>query len=157
MAYHLLKGKKGIIFGALNDQSIAWEVAKKAYEEGATFVLSNAPSALRFGDTQKMADQCGTIIIPADVTKLENIENVFTGTLEHFGGKIDFIMHSIGMSPNVRKKRLYSDLDYNYVYQTLDISALSLHKILQTAFRMDAVNEWGSVVALTYVAAQRPL
>ena len=157
MSHDLLKGKKGIIFGALNDKSIAWKVAEKAAEEGAQFTLSNAPAALRFGDTQKLAEQYDTIVIPADVTKLEDIEEVFTKTLEYFGGRIDFILHSIGMSPNVRKKRLYYDLDYNYFHQTLDISALSLHKILQTAFKMDAINEWGSVVALSYVAAQRTL
>ncbi len=157
MSHDLLKGKKGIIFGALNDKSIAWKVAEKAAEEGAEFTLSNAPAALRFGDTQKLAEKYKTIVIPADVTKLEDIEEVFTKTLEYFDGKIDFILHSIGMSPNVRKKRLYSDLDYNYFHQTLDISALSLHKILQTAFKMDAINEWGSVVALSYVAAQRTL
>ena len=157
MSHNLLKGKKGIIFGALNDKSIAWQVAEKAYAEGAEFTLSNAPAALRFGDTGKLAEQCSTIVIPADATKLEDIEEVFDRTLEHFGGKIDFILHSIGMSPNVRKKRPYNDLDYNYFLQTLDISALSFHKILQTAFKMDAINEWGSVVALTYVAAQRTL
>lgn len=157
MSHDLLKGKRGIIFGALNDKSIAWKVAEKAAEEGAEFTLSNAPAALRFGDTQKLAEKYKTIVIPADVTKLEDIEEVFTKTLEYFDGRIDFILHSIGMSPNVRKKRLYSDLDYNYFHQTLDISALSLHKILQTAFKMDAINEWGSVVALSYVAAQRTL
>ncbi len=157
MSHNLLKGKKGIIFGALNDKSIAWKVAEKAYEEGAVFTLSNAPAAMRFGDTKKLAEQCGTIVIPADATRIEDIETVFTETLKYFGGKIDFILHSIGMSPNVRKKRLYSDLDYNYFLQTLDISALSFHKILQTAFKMDAINEWGSVVALSYIAAQRTL
>ncbi len=157
MAHNLLKGKRGIIFGALNDKSIAWQVAEKAYAEGAEFTLSNAPAALRFGDTPKLAGQCNTIVIPADATKLEDIEEVFRRTMDHFGGKIDFILHSIGMSPNVRKKKPYNDLDYNYFLQTLDISALSFHKILQTAFKMDAINEWGSVVALTYVAAQRTL
>ncbi|MCD6202359.1 MAG: enoyl-ACP reductase [Bacteroidales bacterium] len=157
MSHNLLKGKKGIIFGVLNDKSIAWQVAEKAYAEGAEFTLSNAPAALRFGDTPRLAEKCKTIVIPADATKLDDIEEVFKRTLEHFGGKVDFILHSIGMSPNVRKKRTYSDLDYNYFHQTLDISALSFHKILQTAFKMDAINEWGSVVALTYVAAQRTL
>ncbi len=157
MGHDLLKGKKGIIFGALNDKSIAWKVAEKAYEEGAEFTLSNAPAALRFGDTNKLAEQCNTIVIPADATRLEDIEEVFRRTMEHFGGKIDFILHSIGMSPNVRKKKPYYDLDYNYFLQTLDISALSFHKILQTAYKMDAINEWGSVLALTYVAAQRTL
>jgi len=126
---------KSIIFGSLNDKSISWKVAEWAYEEGAVFILSNAPTALRFRDTLKLAEKCGnTIVIPADVTRLEDIEEVFRQTLEYFGGKIDFILHSNGMSPNVRKKIPYSDLNYNYFHQTLDISILSFHRILQTAF-----------------------
>lgn len=126
---------KSIIFGSLNDKSISWKVAEWAYEEGAVFILSNAPTALRFRDTLKLAEKCGnTIVIPADVTRLEDIEEVFRQTLEYFGGKIDFILHSNGMSPNVRKKKPYSDLNYNYFHQTLDISILSFHRILQTAF-----------------------
>ena len=126
---------KSIIFGSLNDKSISWKVAEWAYEEGAVFILSNAPTALRFRDTLKLAEKCGnTIVIPADVTRLEDIEEVFRQTLEYFGGKIDFILHSNGMFPNVRKKKPYSDLNYNYFHQTLDISILSFHRILQTAF-----------------------
>lgn len=157
MSYNLLKGKKGIIFGALNHQSIAWKVAEQAFEEGAEFVLTNVPVSIRYGEVDKLAKKCDTIVIPADATNLNDLENLFVKTMEHFGGKIDFILHSIGMSMNVRKKKLYDDLDYDYFHQTLDISAISFHKILQTARKLDAINEWGSVVALSYVAAQRTL
>jgi enoyl-[acyl-carrier protein] reductase I len=155
MAYNLLKGKKGIIFGALNENSIAWKVAEKAYEEGATFTLTNAPFALRMGNTQALADKCNTVVIPADASNIDDIESLFVQSLEILGGKIDFLLHSIGMSQNVRKGRHYSDLDYEYFMKTLDVSAISFHKVLQTARKLDAINEWGSVLALSYVAAQR--
>ncbi len=157
MAYNLLKGKRGVIFGALNNKSIAWKVAEKAYEEGAKFILTNTGVALRMGDTGKLADQCNTEVIPADATDTENIEKLFSRSVELLGGKIDFILHSIGMSPNVRKKLPYDDLNYDYFQKTIDISALSFHKILQVCRKLDAINEWGSVVALSYVAAQRTL
>lgn len=157
MAYNLLKGKKGIIFGALNDKSIAWKIAEKAYEEGARFTLSNTPIALRFGDLDELSKVCNAEIIPADATSVNDIENVFSKSMEIFGGKIDFVLHSIGMSMNVRKKRVYNDLDYDYFKTTLDISAISFHKMLQVANKLDAINEWGSVVALSYIAAQRTL
>lgn len=157
MAYNLLKGKKGIIFGALNDMSIAWKVAEKAYEEGARFVLTNTPVSIRMGEIQQLADATESIVVAADATNLQDLENLFQVTMDHFGGKIDFILHSIGMSLNVRKGRTYDDLDYNYLQKTLDISAVSFHKVLQTARQLDAINEWGSVVALSYVAAQRTL
>lgn len=157
MAYNLLKGKKGIIFGALNDQSIAWKVAEKAYEEGAEFILSNAPAALRMGDIQTLADNCESIVVPADATNLDDLQAVFETAMERFGGKIDFILHSIGMSPNVRKGIPYDQLNYANFLKTLDISALSLHKMLQVARNLDVLNTWGSVVSLTYVASQRTL
>ena len=157
MAYNLLKGKKGIIFGALNDQSIAWKVAEKAYEEGAEFILSNAPAALRMGEIQTLADKCNSIVVPADATNLDDLQAVFETAMERFGGKIDFILHSIGMSPNVRKGIPYDQLNYANFLKTLDISALSLHKMLQVARNLDALNTWGSVVSLTYVASQRTL
>lgn len=157
MAYNLLKGKKGIIFGALNDMSIAWKVAEKAYEEGAEFTLSNTPVALRLGTLNQLAEKTKSEVIPADATDLSDIENVFRRTMERFDGKIDFVLHSIGMSPNVRKGKLYDELDYGNFHKTLDISALSFHKMLQVARKLDAINEWGSVVALSYVAAQRTL
>lgn len=155
MAYNLLEGKKGIIFGALNPDSIAWKVAKRAHEEGAKVVLTNTPVAMRMGETQKLAEELDTIAIAADATNVDDINNLFAETMKYFDGKIDFILHSIGMSPNVRKRRFYYDLDYNYLDKTLDVSAISFHKVLQTARKLDAINEWGSVVALSYVAAQR--
>jgi enoyl-[acyl-carrier protein] reductase I len=155
MSHQLLKGKKGIIFGALNADSIAWKVAERAYEEGATFTLTNTAVALRMGDTSKLAEKFNTIAIGADATNVEELKVLFDQSMEHLGGKIDFILHSIGMSPNVRKGRHYSDLDYNMLEKTLDISAVSFHKVLQVARKLDAISEWGSVVALSYVAAQR--
>lgn len=155
MSYNLLKGKRGIIFGALNEHSIAWKVAERAYEEGATFTLTNVPIALRMGETQLLAEKCNTEVIPADAVNLEDLEHLISRSMEVLGGKLDFILHSIGMSPNVRKGRHYSDLDYDYLAKTLDVSALSFHKVLQTARKLDAMNQWSSVLALSYVAAQR--
>jgi enoyl-[acyl-carrier protein] reductase I len=157
MAFNLLKGKKGIIFGALNDMSLAWKVAEKAYEEGARFVLTNTPVAMRFGEIHELAKATGSIVIPADATNEKELEELIRKTMDHFGGKIDFILHSIGMSMNVRKGRPYNDLSYEYFIKTLDVSAVSFHKVLQTAYKLDAINEWGSVLALSYVAAQRTL
>ena len=155
MANNLLKGKRGIIFGALNDQSIAWKVAQRAHEEGAQFVLTNAPIAMRMGEINGLAEQTGSQIIPADATSVEDLENLVTKSMEILGGKIDFVLHSIGMSPNVRKGKHYTESNYQYYNQTMDVSAISLHKTLATLYKHDALNEWGSVVALTYIAAQR--
>lgn len=155
--YNLLRGKKGIIFGALNDKSIAWKVAERAFEEGAEFVLTNTPVSIRLGEIEDLAKKTNSIVIPADATDIKDIEKLFLETIKYFGGKIDFVLHSIGMSPNVRKKKPYDDLDYDFFHKTLDISAISFHKVLQTAKKMDAINEWGSVVALSYIAAQRTL
>uniref|UniRef100_UPI0032169AFE enoyl-ACP reductase FabI n=1 Tax=uncultured Draconibacterium sp. TaxID=1573823 RepID=UPI0032169AFE len=155
MGNNLLEGKRGIIFGALNPDSIAWKVAERAHEEGATLTLTNTPVALRMGETNALAEKLNTKVIGADATKIDDLTNLFTESMDFLGGKIDFVLHSIGMSPNVRKERHYSDLDYNYLDKTLDVSAISFHKVLQTARKLDAINEWGSVVALSYVAAQR--
>ena len=156
MANNLLKGKKGIIFGALDEKSIAWKTAQKCYEEGAQLVLSNAPVALRMGEINKLAEECGKApVIAADVTNMDDLKNLFEKSMEHFGGKIDFILHSIGMSVNVRKGKHYTEMNYEWNQKTLDISSMSLHRVLRTAWDMDALNEWGSVVALTYIAAQR--
>jgi enoyl-[acyl-carrier protein] reductase I len=155
MSHHLLEGKKGIIFGALNDKSIAWKIAEKAHQEGAVFVLTNAPFALRLGEIDQLATQTGSQVIAADATNVEDLEKLLVRSQEILGGKIDFILHSIGMSPNVRKKMSYDDLDYRYFQQTLDISALSFHKLLQSAKKLDALNDFASVVALSYIAAQR--
>ncbi len=155
MNYNLLKGKRGIVFGALNDKSIAWKVAERAVEEGAIITLSNTPVAVRMGDTDELGKKLNAEILPADATNVEDLEKVFSQSMEILGGKIDFVLHSIGMSPNVRKRRTYDDLDYNMYHKTLDISAMSFHKMLQVAHKMDAIAEGGSVVALTYIAAQR--
>lgn len=156
MSHQLLKGKKGIIFGALDEKSIAWKTALKCYEEGAQIVLTNAPVALRMGEINKLAEACGNApVIGADVTNMDDLKNLFEKSMEHFGGKVDFVLHSIGMSLNVRKGKHYTDLNYEWNAKTLDISAMSLHRVLRTAWDMDAINDWGSVVALTYIAAQR--
>ena len=157
MSYNLLKGKKGLIFGALNEKSIAWQVAERAVEEGAEIVLTNTAMAARMGGTAELAEKLNTIFVPADATSVEDLENLIDKTMEHFGGKFDFILHSIGMSPNVRKGRTYDDLDYGFLMKTLDISAISFHKVMQVARKKDALNEWGSIVALAYIAAQRTL
>lgn len=157
MAYNLLKGKKGIIFGALNEMSIAWKVAEKCIEEGADIVLTNTPLSIRMGGVQEFAEKHNIPLIPADATSMEDLNNLMTEAMKHFGGGIDFILHSIGMSLNVRKKKPYDDLDYDFLQKTMDISAVSFHKVLQTAKKLDAINEWGSVVALSYVAAQRTM
>lgn len=155
MSTNILKGKRGIIFGALNEQSIAWKVAERAHEEGATFVLTNAPIAMRMGEINGLAEKTGSEVIPADATSVEDLENLIAKSVEILGGKIDFILHSIGMSINVRKGRHYTDQKYDFTQKGLDVSALSFHKVMQTAMKQDAMNEWGSIVALTYIAAQR--
>ena len=157
MSYGLLKGKRGIIFGALNEQSIAWKVAVKAVEEGATITLSNTAIAIRMGQVNDLAKQLNCEVIAADATSYEDLQEVFRRSQEVLGGKIDFVLHSIGMSPNVRKGRTYDDLDYNMLGKTLDISAISFHKMLQAAKKQDAIAEYGSILALTYMAAQRTM
>ena len=155
MAYNLLKGKRGIISGALNSSSIAWKVAERAHEEGATFVLTNAPIAMRMGELNGLAEKTGSEIIAADATSVDDLTNLFTRSQEILGGKIDFVLHSIGMSVNVRKSIPYTEANYDYFQKGIDVSALSFHKMLSVAKKLDAINEWGSVVALTYAAAQR--
>ena len=155
MSYNLLKGKRGIIFGALNEQSIAWKVAERAVQEGAEFVLTNTEISLRMGDIARLAEVCNAPVITADATKVEELEVLVDKAMEHFGGKIDFVLHSIGMSPNVRKNIPYNALNYNFLERTLDISALSFHKVMQVLYTKQAMAEWGSIVALSYMAAQR--
>ena len=157
MTNNLLKGKKGLIFGALNENSIAWKVAERAVAEGAEIVLTNTAVSIRMGTISELAEKCSTIVIPADATSVEDLENLIDKTMEHFGGKFDFILHSVGMSPNVRKGLTYDNLNYEYLSKTLDISAISFHKVIQVARHKDALNEWGSIVALSYIAAQRTL
>ena len=157
MACQLLNGKKGIIFGALDNKSIAWKIAEKAYEQGAFFTLSNTAAALRFGEINELAEKCHAEVIPADATSVKDLEHVFKRSMEIFDGKLDFVLHSIGMSMNVRRSRDYDDLDYDFFMKTIDVSALSFHKMLQVAKKLDAINEWGSILALSYIAAQRTL
>jgi enoyl-[acyl-carrier protein] reductase I len=154
MGYNLLKGKRGIIFGALDENSIAWKTAVKVKEEGGTFTLTNAPIAMRMGKINELAKSCNAEI-PADATSEQDLNTLFTRSVEILGGKLDFVLHSIGMSPNVRKNRDYGDLNYDWFLKTLDISGVSFHKVLQTAEKTDAMNEYGSILALTYIAAQR--
>lgn len=155
MANNLLAGKRGVIFGALDDKSIAWKIAERCVEEGATITLTNAPVALRFGKIQELGEKLNAEIIPADATSLEDMENLFSKSMEVLGGKLDFVLHSIGMSLNVRKKREYTDIKYDWMQKTFDISAISFHKMMQTMLKMDAINDKGSILALTYMAAQR--
>jgi enoyl-[acyl-carrier protein] reductase I len=155
MSYNLLKGKRGIITGALDANSIAWKVAEKAHEEGAVFVLTNAPIAMRMGEIRVLAEKTKSEIVPADATSVEELTNLFTKSQEILGGKIDFVLHSIGMSVNIRKNIPYTELNYDYFMKGIDISAMSFHKMLSVAKKLDAIGEWGSVVALTYMAAQR--
>ncbi len=155
MAFNLLKGKRGIIFGALNDMSIAWKVAERAVEEGARITLSNTPVAVRMGEVSALGEKLNAEILPADASNVEDLEMVFSKSMEILGGPIDFVLHSIGMSPNVRKKKTYDDLDYDLLEKTLDVSAISFHKMMQAAKKLDAIAEGGSVLALSYVAAQR--
>tara|TARA_B110000037_G_C17044459_1_gene475077 strand:+ start:185 stop:1042 length:858 start_codon:yes stop_codon:yes gene_type:complete len=152
---NLLKGKKGIIFGALNSESIAWKVAEQCHQQGAQIVLTNAPMAMRLGEINALAEAINAPVVPADATSIEEIENLFTKSIEHFGGQVDFVLHSIGMSVNVRKNRPYTDLNYDFLTKGWDVSAVSFHKVLQTAYKMDAIADWGSVLGLTYMAAQR--
>ncbi|HJO71069.1 MAG TPA: SDR family oxidoreductase [Flavobacteriaceae bacterium] len=155
MSNSILKGKKGIIFGALDESSIAWITANKIYDEGGRFVLTNAPVAIRMGNIEKLAKQTESKVIPADATSLEDLENLIKGALNDLGSKLDFVLHSIGMSVNVRKGKEYTDLNHDWMTRGWDVSAVSFHKLMQTLFKLDAMNEWGSIVALTYIASQR--
>ena len=155
MSYNLLKGKRGIIFGALDSNSIAWITAERVFEEGGIFVLTNAPVAMRMGQINELAEKTNSTVIPADATSLEDLENLITKSIEVLGGKLDFVLHSIGMSVNVRKGKLYTDQNYDWTHKGLDVSAMSFHKVMQTLYKNDAMNEWGSIVALSYMAAQR--
>ena len=155
MANNLLQGKRGIIFGALDENSIAWKTAIRVKEEGGSFTLTNAPIAMRLGKINELAKACNAEIIPADATSEEDLKNLVAKSTEVLGGKLDFVLHSIGMSPNIRKGKSYGDMNYEWYLKTLDISALSFHKIMQTLEKQDAMSEYGSIIALSYIAAQR--
>ncbi len=155
MANNLLLGKRGVISGALDENSIAWKIAERCVAEGAKITLTNAPVAMRFGEIQKLSDQTGAEIIPADATDMNDLENLFAKSMDVLGGKLDFVLHSIGMSVNVRKKKEYTDLNYEWMAKTFDVSAISFHKMMQTLWKLDGMNDWGSILGLTYIAAQR--
>ena len=155
MSNSILKGKKGIIFGALDETSIAWITANKIYNEGGRFILTNAPVAIRMGNIEELAKQTESKVIPADATSLEDLENLVENAVNDLGSKLDFVLHSIGMSVNVRKGKEYTDLNHDWMTKGWDVSAVSFHKLMQTLFKLDAMNEWGSIVALTYIASQR--
>ncbi|MCG8576487.1 MAG: SDR family oxidoreductase [Flavobacteriales bacterium] len=155
MSNGLLEGKKGIVFGALNEQSIAWKVAERAVEEGAQIVLTNAPIAMRMGAIKELGEKLNAPIIPADATSEEDLDKLIDAAMEHFGGKFDFMLHSIGMSINVRKGRHYTDQNYDWTMKGLDVSGMSFHKCIQAAYKKEAITEWGSILGLTYIAAQR--
>ena len=155
MSNSILKGKKGIIFGALDETSIAWVTANKIYNEGGRFILTNAPVAIRMGDIEKLAEQTESKVIPADATSIKDLENHDEKAMNDIGSKLDFVLHSIGMSVNVRKGKEYTDLNHDWMTKGWDVSAVSFHKLMQTLFKLDAMNEWGSIVALTYIASQR--
>jgi enoyl-[acyl-carrier protein] reductase I len=155
MANKLLEGKRGVIFGALDEQSIAWKVAEHCVEQGAKITLTNAPVAMRFGKIQELADKLNAEVIPADATSMEDLENLFSKSIETLGGKLDFVLHSIGMSVNVRKKKDYTDLNYDWMQKTFDVSSISFHKMMQVLYKLDAMSGWGSILALSYIAAQR--
>ena len=155
MSHGLLKGKKGIIFGALDPNSIAWITAERVFEEGGVFVLTNAPVAMRMGQINELAEKTNSKVIAADATSLEDLEKLVTDSMDILGGKLDFVLHSIGMSINVRKGKSYTDQNYDWTHKGLDVSAMSFHRVMQTLYKNDAMNEWGSIVALSYMAAQR--
>lgn len=150
----LLQGKCGIITGALDENSIAWKVAEKAHEQGARIMLTNAPIAMRMGEIKKLADKTGAQIVPADATSLDDLNKLFDAAEAEFG-KIDFVLHSIGMSTNIRKERPYPDLNYEWMMKTYDVSAISFHKMMHLLYQRDLMNEWGSIVGLSHIAAQR--
>ena len=154
MSHQLLKGKKGIIFGALDESSIAWKTAEMAHAEGAQILLTNAPVAMRMGKINELAEKIGAQVVPADATSMDDLNALLDAAEKEFG-KVDFVLHSIGMSPNVRKGRDYTNLNYSWFDKTLDVSAISFHKTMQLLYQRDLMSEWGSIVALTYIAAQR--
>lgn len=153
----LLENKRGIIFGAVDEHSLAWHVAEQCHAEGARMVLTNSRFGLQLGTIQDLAEKTGSTVIECDATDVEQLRSLLTESMRLLGGQLDFILHAVAQSPNIRRRRPYDKINYSYFLQTLDISALSLHKLLQTAKEMDAIAEWGSVVALSYIAARKPV
>lgn len=155
MSQNLLAGKRGIIFGALDERSISWAVAERSFAQGGKFILTNAPVAMRMGKINELAEKCETEVIAADATSTDDLKALIEQSVEKLGGKLDFVLHSVGMSPNVRKKKHYTELNYDWYHKTLDISAMSFHRLCQTLYQMDAMAEEGSILTLSYMAAQR--
>lgn len=153
--HQLLAGKRGVVFGALDEQSIAWHVATQCVAEGARITLTNAPVAMRFGTIQKLGEQLNAEVISADATSMEELKSLFEKSVDILGGPLDFVLHSIGMSLNVRKGKTYTDINHEWMLKTLDISSISFHKMMQVLYQLDAMAEGGSILALTYIAAQR--
>ena len=153
--YGLLKGKKGIVFGPLDESSIGWQIALHAYREGAEIAISNVAAALRFGNIDELSTLCGNApMIVCDASKNEDVDACFKELKEKMG-PVDFIVHSIGMSQNIRKQLPYEDLNYEWFIKTLDVSALSLHRLVSYALKNEAINEGGSILSLSYIASQR--
>lgn len=153
--HQLLAGKRGVVFGALDEHSIAWHVATQCVAEGARITLTNAPVAMRFGTIQKLGSQLNAEVISADATSMDELKTLFEKSVGILGGPLDFVLHSIGMSLNVRKGKPYTDINHEWMLKTLDISAVSFHKMMQVLYQLDAMAEGGSILALTYIAAQR--
>ncbi|MCW8797123.1 MAG: enoyl-ACP reductase [Chlorobium sp.] len=153
--YGLLKGKKGIVFGPLDESSIGWQVALHAYREGAEIAISNIATAMRFGNVNELAELCGNApLIQCDASKDDDVDNAFKELKEKLGS-VDFIVHSIGMSQNIRKQVPYEELNYEWLYRTLDVSAISLHRLVSFALKNNVLNDGGSVLAMSYIASQR--
>ena len=155
MSHKILEGKKGIIFGALDEHSIAWKTAESVADAGGRFVLTNAPVAMRMGSINELAEKTGSQVISADATKIDDLNELINQTQKILGGKIDYVLHSIGMSVNVRKGKHYTDLNHDWMAKGWDVSAVSFHKLMQCLYQKDVMNKWGSIVALSYVASQR--
>ncbi|MGB7512201.1 MAG: enoyl-ACP reductase [Pelodictyon phaeoclathratiforme] len=153
--YGLLKGKKGIVFGPLDESSIGWQIALHAYREGAEIAISNVAAALRFGNIEELSTLCGNApMFVCDASKNEDVDACFKELKEKMG-PVDFIVHSIGMSQNIRKQLPYEDLNYEWFIKTLDVSALSLHRLVSYALKNEAINKGGSILSLSYIASQR--
>lgn len=157
LSHDLLQNKRGIIFGAVDEQSLAWHVAMQCHAEGAKMVLTNSKYGIQLGNIQRLSELTDSPVLECDATDVNQLHSLLLESMNLLGGQIDFILHAVAMSPNIRRKRSYDKINYSYFEQTLDVSALSLHKLLQEAKSVDAIAEWGAVVALSYIAARKPI
>ena len=151
----LLAGKRGVIFGALDERSLAWHIALRCQAEGEQIVLSNTSAAIQLGTISQLAEAHQMPLIACDATKTEELAALWQQAQAQTGGKIDFVLHGVAQSVNLRRHKSYEELNYEYYKQTLDISAMSLHKMIRTAMEQDALAEGASVVALSYIASER--